>query len=70
MFLELDSEQHRLLMGLVDARVREIPSEIRRCRDYRFHDELKHDLEVMRNLLQRLHEAEYDVRDCPSNFTI
>ena len=47
MLVELDQEQHQLLVGLVDGRLREIRPEIRRSRDYRFRDELKHDLSVL-----------------------
>jgi hypothetical protein len=62
MFIEVDREQHRLLVGLVESRISELHPEIRRCRDYRFSEGLKHDLEVMQELLHKLHEAECDVQ--------
>ena len=55
MKIDVTSEQLELLQQLVDSRLSEIHPEIRRSRTYTVHDELRHDLDVLRDLQQRLH---------------
>jgi hypothetical protein len=62
MLLELNTEERGLVVGLLESRIREIHPEIRRSRDYKYHDGLKHDLEVLEGILNRLQESEPDVR--------
>lgn len=52
MQLHLSDEQLKILVDLVDSRLKEIHPEIRRSRLCSIRDELKHDLES----LQELHE--------------
>ena len=54
MTLECSPQEHELLVELVKARVSELHPTIRRSRNYQVHDELKHDLEVLEQLLERL----------------
>ena len=61
MYLVLERDEQRRLTELVESRVREIHPEIRRCRQYRFQQELKDELACLEQLLRRLHEAECDV---------
>jgi len=61
MFLEMTRDEHVLLVGLVEARIHEIGPEIRRSRDYKYHDRLKGELELLQKLLHHLHESECDV---------
>ena len=61
MFLELNREENKLLTELVEARIGELGSEIRRSRDSAFHDKLKAHKQLLQKILRHLHEAEWDV---------
>ena len=63
MFLEIEHAQRSLLIELVESRISELGPEIRHTRDSKFHDKLKAQKVALTELLQRLHEAEYDVTD-------
>ena len=58
MNLEISKEEHGLLLDLVDSRVSELHPEIRRSMEHEFKDRLKHELECMRGLLERLKTLE------------
>ena len=57
MQLELTNEQMEIVEDLVESRIREIHPEIRRSRVHTVHDELKQDLETLRDLLAYLKEV-------------
>ena len=54
MNLEISKEEHGYLLDLVHSRVSELHPEIRRSMDHEFKDTLKHELECMQGLLERL----------------
>jgi len=56
MVLDIDDEKLQLLVDLVASRISELHPTIRRCRVSTVTDELKHDLEVMQELLKQLTE--------------
>lgn len=62
MLLELTPHQKQLLTELVDGRVREIRTEIRRARDSRYRDELVEQMHDVEQVMHQLHESEWDVR--------
>ena len=62
MYLDIDYEKRALLVELVESRIGEMGPEIRRSRDRKFHDELKHQKEMLTEILHQLHEAEWDSR--------
>jgi hypothetical protein len=55
--VELTADELRTLVNLVDGRVRDLHPEIRRSRVSTVTDELKHDLEDMQRLLEKLEQA-------------
>ena len=57
MKLELEPREQELLAGLVESRIGELHSEIRRSRDYKFHDRLQDDLGIWQALLEKLKNA-------------
>ena len=61
MFVELNREEQTLLAELVEMRLAELGSEIRRSRTHEFHDKLKGQKETLQKILRHLHEAEWDV---------
>lgn len=61
MYLELNHKEREQLIELVESRLCEIGSEIRRSRISKYHDELKESQEALHRLLHRLHESAYDV---------
>lgn len=61
MYVVINRHQHRLLTELVENRIGELHSEIRRSRDYKFTEGLKQNLESFEKLLHQLHESECDV---------
>lgn len=61
MFLELDRKGQVLLTDLVESRVSELGSEIRRCRNSKFQRTLQDMRQNLKQILHRLHEAEWDV---------
>lgn len=56
MAIELNQEELSLLTELVESRVEELHPTIRRSRVYTCTDSLKHDLEVLQGLLERLRQ--------------
>ena len=54
MNLELSKEEHGLLLALVESRASELHPEIRRSMHHEYKDELKHELECIQGLLERL----------------
>ncbi len=64
MFLEMNRSERELMMELVESRLSEIGSEIRRCMNSSFQGSLKQTKETLQKLQKlqhRLHEAEWDV---------
>lgn len=61
MLLELDRAEHDLLAEVIEARIAEIKSEIRRSINSRFHDELVAQRERLEAICRRLHCSAYDV---------
>lgn len=61
MYLLIDHEEHRLLLELAETRIQEILPEIRRCKNLDYQQQLKAELERLRRLARRLHDAECDV---------
>ena len=57
MQLEVTKEEHDILIDLVESRARELHPTIRRSRVYSVTDELKHDLETMTTLLEKLQKV-------------
>ena len=57
MQLELSQEEHGILIDLVESRARELHPTIRRSRVSSVTDELKHDLEAMTHLLEKLQKT-------------
>jgi len=57
MQIEMSQRQLELLTQLVDSRVSELHPQIRRSRTHTYHDQLQEDLDVLRELHQRLQEA-------------
>ena len=58
MQLTLNQEEQRLVTELVESRIRELHPTIRRSRVYQCTDSLKHDLEVLEQVADRLHKAD------------
>ena len=58
MEIDLSKEELSLLTEMVESRVEELHPTIRRSRVYTCTDSLKHDLEVLQGLLERLQHAE------------
>ena len=58
MKLELTDEQVKILLDLLDSRIREIHPEIRRSRVHTYHDELARDLEMLQKLQEQLQKAQ------------
>jgi len=56
--LEISEEELGYLRNLVSSRVSELHPEIRRSMNYEFEDNLKHELECMQSLLERLQAIE------------
>ena len=56
MKLELNEEEHRLLVGLLESRIEELHPEIRRSRERDFKEHLKHELDCLVIVLERLKE--------------
>ncbi len=54
MKLDLNEEQLKILLDLLDSRIREIHPEIRRSRVHSFHDQLARDLEMLHELQEHL----------------
>ena len=54
MFLDLDDEKLKLLVDLVDSRIRELHPTIRRSRVSSCTEELKRDLVVLEDVLKQL----------------
>ena len=54
MNLELNQEEHGLLMALLESRVEELHPEIRHTREREFKDNLKRELDCLVALLQRV----------------
>ncbi len=54
MNVKINKEELGFLTELVGNRVKDIHPEIRRSMHYEFKDELKHELECLKNLLERL----------------
>jgi hypothetical protein len=52
--LEINEEELEYLIELVGCRVRDLHPEIRRSMTYEFKDKLKHELECLKDLLERL----------------
>jgi hypothetical protein len=61
MNLELEREELVLVREMVESRVQELQPEIRRCRNFRYQQELKDEWECLRRLLVRLKDLECDV---------
>ena len=61
MYIELSVEERELLIGLIESRLGEIGSEIRRSMVSKFHDKLKDEQTSLQQLLRRLHESAWDV---------
>lgn len=55
--VDLTTEELKVLVALVDSRVRDLHPEIRRSRVSTVTDELKHDLKDMQRLLEKLEAA-------------
>lgn len=53
MNVELRAEEAVMLRELLEIRIREMHPEIRRCRDYRFRDELKDELKALEGLAEK-----------------
>ncbi|MGD9648644.1 MAG: hypothetical protein AB7U73_23235 [Pirellulales bacterium] len=60
MFVNLEATDRERVIGLVEARLAELPGELRRTEAAQLHDELKHEQEALQGLLHRLHESEWD----------
>ena len=54
MNLEINQEEHGLLLGLLESRVEELHPEIRHTREREFKEHLKRELECLGALLQRI----------------
>ena len=54
MNLEINKEELGYVTDLVDGRVRDLHPEIRRSMHHEYKDELKHELECLKELLERL----------------
>ncbi len=54
MQLELTDRERELLAELIESRIGELHTEIRRAMDYKFKDQLKDQMEAYRKLLARL----------------
>lgn len=61
MYVQFNRDECQLLAQLVDSRIREIHPEIRHSREFKFKEQLKHELEALQQLQHRLHEAEIDI---------
>ena len=61
MFLQIDRDQHTVLVRLVEGRIRQLKIEILRCCEDETERQLGHDLKCLQRLLHELHEAECDV---------
>jgi len=61
MFLELNHEDHEVLLRLVEARLSELGAEIRRCMKPDLRPALLNEKRGLVHLVHRLHEAEWDV---------
>lgn len=57
MQLDITKEEQDILIDLVDSRARELHPTIRRSRVHTVTDELKHDLEAMTSLLEKLQKV-------------
>lgn len=60
MYLEMSHDEKKLIVELVDQRLGEIGSEIRRSRDHVFRDRLKDDKATLQKILRHLRESEWD----------
>jgi len=54
MNLELNEQERHLLVEVLDSRTKELHSEIRRCMDHIYKEDLKKKLECYEGLLERL----------------
>jgi len=62
MYINLERDEQRFLLELLESRSRELHPEIRRTRIHPFREELKKELALVQRLIHNLHEAECDVR--------
>jgi hypothetical protein len=62
MKLELNEEEYRLLVGLLESRIEELHPEIRRSRERDFKERLKHELDCLVAVRERLKEDAVSVR--------
>jgi hypothetical protein len=56
--LSLNDDQLRVVAELVEARLGEIHSEVRRSQTYTWRDELKHEMETLKALQVKLAEVQ------------
>jgi hypothetical protein len=61
LFVNLEVADRDLVIGLVEARLSELPGELRRTEAQLYHDELKREQETLQGLLHRLQASEWDV---------
>ena len=62
MKLELNEEEYRLLVELLESRIEELHPEIRRSRERDFKEHLKHELDCLVIVLERLKEDAVPLR--------
>jgi hypothetical protein len=56
----IGQQEQRWLVDLLDGRIRELYSEIRRCKEHAYQDELKEERHALEALLGRLRQSECD----------
>ena len=61
MQLEIDAHERTLLQEMLDSRLQELQPEIRRCRNFRYKQELKDECDCLRNLRDRIQKMACDV---------
>jgi len=61
MYIELCEGDRERLVKLLESRLGEIGSEIRRSMVSKYHDELKDEQAALERLLRRLHDSAWDV---------
>ena len=64
MHLEVSSEECRLMLELLNDRMEELQPEIRRCRNFRYQEQLKTELDHLKGLFHRLESCVAEAPAC------
>ena len=61
MLVNIGPDEQRWLVDLLEGRIRDLYSEIRRCKEHNYQDELKEERNALALILNRLRQSECEV---------